>query len=70
MWPTWGALRERILQSCQLISTEQAATARDAFAAEIVKLSPPRLVAWSVRVRFDPSLRSTYSVLAAHRLCC
>jgi hypothetical protein len=49
MWPTWGALRERILQPCKIISTEHAATVRDAFAAEVVKLSPPQLSTWSVR---------------------
>ena len=47
-WPTWGALRERILHACKLIKCEYSATVRDAFAAELVKLSPPRLATLSV----------------------
>eukprot|EP00892_Ulva_mutabilis_P002347 jgi/Ulvmu1/12112/UM084_0038.1 len=46
-WPTWGALRERILHACKLIQCEHSATVRDAFAAELVKLSPPRLATLS-----------------------
>lgn len=49
-WPTWGALRERILHACKLIQCEYSATVRDAFAAELVKLSPPRLATLSVRM--------------------
>jgi hypothetical protein len=48
-WPTWGALRERVLQACKTIRCEDTPTVRDAFAAEIVQLSPPELTTWSVR---------------------
>ena len=54
-WPTWGALRERLLQSCKLIKCEGTPTVRDAFAAEVVQLSPSELTDWSVR-RCDTSL--------------
>lgn len=49
-WPTWGALRERVLQACKLIKCESTSTVRDAFAAEVVNLSPADLAHWSVRI--------------------
>mmetsp|Transcript_14006 Transcript_14006/g.35948 ORF Transcript_14006/g.35948 Transcript_14006/m.35948 type:complete len:258 (-) Transcript_14006:10-783(-) len=42
-WPTWGALRERILTSCKKISIMYSPGLRDGFPAEIFKLSPPDL---------------------------
>lgn len=42
-WPTWGALRERVLVSCKEINVLNTASLRDAFCNEIVKLSPPEL---------------------------
>lgn len=42
-WPTWGALRERILMCCREISVTHTDACTDAFIAEIVKLSPPEL---------------------------
>uniref|UniRef100_A0A7S0V1B3 Uncharacterized protein n=1 Tax=Polytomella parva TaxID=51329 RepID=A0A7S0V1B3_9CHLO len=42
-WPTWGALRERVLTACKEIKIQNTASLRDAFANEIVKLSPPEL---------------------------
>jgi hypothetical protein len=47
-WPTWGALRERVLQACKQIRCENTPTVRDAFPAEVVKLSPAALNHWSV----------------------
>lgn len=48
-WPTWGALRERILTSCKKISISHSPALRDGFAAEIFKLSPPELATMSFR---------------------
>jgi len=42
-WPTWGALRERILTNAKEISVTYTQSLRDAFPAEVVKLSPPLL---------------------------
>lgn len=42
-WPSWGALRERILTATKKISIVGSAAVRDAFLAELVKLSPPEL---------------------------
>jgi hypothetical protein len=42
-WPTWGALRERILSSAVKVSITHTQSLRDAFSAEVVKLSPPKL---------------------------
>ena len=42
-WPTWGALRERVLTSTTEINILGTATVRDAFVAEVAKLSPPEL---------------------------
>lgn len=49
IWPTWGALRERVLSCCKQILTDDTLTVRDAFPAELVKLSPPDLHTLSVR---------------------
>ncbi|GAX74667.1 hypothetical protein CEUSTIGMA_g2115.t1 [Chlamydomonas eustigma] len=43
VWPTWGALRERVLMACKEIKIVNTASLRDAFCNEIVKLSPPEL---------------------------
>ena len=43
-FPTWGALRERVLISCKEIKIRNTASLRDAFCNELVKLSPPELV--------------------------
>mmetsp|Transcript_17803 Transcript_17803/g.34028 ORF Transcript_17803/g.34028 Transcript_17803/m.34028 type:complete len:263 (-) Transcript_17803:359-1147(-) len=43
-WPTWGALRERILTSCKEIKITWSNHLRDAFPSELIKLSPPELV--------------------------
>lgn len=48
-WPTWGALRERILTSCKKISITYSPALRDGFAAEIFKLSPPELAEMSIQ---------------------
>jgi hypothetical protein len=48
-WPTWGALRERILTSCKRISIQYSPGLRDGFPAEIFKLSPPDLQSISFR---------------------
>mmetsp|Transcript_120 Transcript_120/g.427 ORF Transcript_120/g.427 Transcript_120/m.427 type:complete len:259 (-) Transcript_120:40-816(-) len=48
-WPTWGALRERILTSCKKINIMHSPALRDGFAAEIFKLSPPELATMSFR---------------------
>lgn len=42
-WPTWGALRERVLTACKEIRITNTPSLRDAFASEVVKLSPPEL---------------------------
>lgn len=42
-WPTWSALRERILMATKQINILGSAAVRDAFIAELVKLSPPEL---------------------------
>lgn len=42
-WPTWGALRERVLTATKQINILGSAAVRDAFLAELVKLSPPQL---------------------------
>eukprot|EP00227_Mantoniella_beaufortii_P007460 CAMPEP_0197591762 /NCGR_PEP_ID=MMETSP1326-20131121/13901_1 /TAXON_ID=1155430 /ORGANISM="Genus nov. species nov., Strain RCC2288" /LENGTH=260 /DNA_ID=CAMNT_0043157317 /DNA_START=19 /DNA_END=801 /DNA_ORIENTATION=- len=42
-WPTWGALRERILTNSVEITVTHTQSLRDAFPAEVVKLSPPNL---------------------------
>ena len=42
-WPTWGALRERVLTATTEINILGSATVRDAFVAEVAKLSPPEL---------------------------
>ena len=49
VWPTWGALRERVLQHCKTIHCKRTPNVRDAFAAELVTLSPGELVNLSVR---------------------
>ncbi len=42
-WPTWGALRERILTAAKQINILGSAAVRDNFLSELVKLSPPEL---------------------------
>mmetsp|Transcript_22964 Transcript_22964/g.74818 ORF Transcript_22964/g.74818 Transcript_22964/m.74818 type:complete len:260 (-) Transcript_22964:128-907(-) len=42
-WPTWGALRERVLTASKEVVITYTASLRDAFPAELVKLSPPEL---------------------------
>lgn len=42
-WPTWGALRERVLTACREIKIVNTASLRDAFCTELVKLSPAEL---------------------------
>ncbi|GFR43643.1 hypothetical protein Agub_g4745 [Astrephomene gubernaculifera] len=48
-WPTWGALRERVLTACREIKVHNTASLRDAFANELVKLSPPELTLVDLR---------------------
>jgi len=48
-WPTWGALRERILTNAQEICVTYTQSLRDAFPAEVVKLSPPGLTKFELR---------------------
>ncbi|KAG2445624.1 hypothetical protein HXX76_000234 [Chlamydomonas incerta] len=48
-WPTWGALRERVLTACREIKINNTASLRDAFANELVKLSPPELTLIDLR---------------------
>lgn len=48
-WPTWGALRERLLASCREICVVSSPSVRDAFALELFRLSPPRLKHLSLR---------------------
>ncbi|KAI8474942.1 MAG: hypothetical protein J3K34DRAFT_489365 [Monoraphidium minutum] len=55
-WPTWGALRERVLASCREIRVVDSPSVRDAFASELVRLSPPQLRHLSLRGA--PNLRS------------
>jgi len=63
-WPTWGALRERILTSCKEIIVTWSTTLRDTFPAELVKLSPPELS--RLELRGCPSLsRFVLSPVAA-----
>ncbi|CAG9462648.1 unnamed protein product [Pedinophyceae sp. YPF-701] len=71
-WPTWGALRERILTSCSRIEVNQQQDVRDTFPAEIVKLAPPYLEVLSLKSNINitkvvispinacPSLRSLH----------
>ena len=40
-WPTWGALRERILTATKQVNILGSAAVRDNFLSELVKLSPP-----------------------------
>ena len=42
-WPTWGALRERILLGCTEIRTCYTAGLGDGFVVELVRMSPPNL---------------------------
>jgi hypothetical protein len=55
-WPTWGALRERVLTACKEIKIINTASLRDAFCNEIVKLSPLEL--WSLNLRGSCNLRN------------
>jgi len=48
-WPTWGAMRERILTNSVEICVTYTQTLRDAFPAEVVKLSPPSLKKMELR---------------------
>mmetsp|Transcript_21570 Transcript_21570/g.54906 ORF Transcript_21570/g.54906 Transcript_21570/m.54906 type:complete len:261 (-) Transcript_21570:661-1443(-) len=48
-WPTWGALRERVLTACKEIRVTHTASLRDAFCAEVVKLSPQELHSLDLR---------------------
>ena len=48
-WPTWGALRERIILSCMTIHVTWSPSVSDAFASEMVKLAPPELAKLSFR---------------------
>lgn len=64
-WPTWGALRERVLTACKEINIVHTASLRDAFAAEIVKLSPPELSA----VNFSESLNLHNFILSPMGAC-
>ncbi|KAL3146241.1 Dynein regulatory complex subunit 6 [Trebouxia sp. C0010 RCD-2024] len=48
-WPTWGALRERILTAAKKINIVGSAAVRDAFLAELVKLSPLELQTLALR---------------------
>jgi len=48
-WPTWGALRERILTNAKEICVTYTQSLRDAFPAEVVKLSPPLLTKLELR---------------------
>lgn len=48
-WPTWGALRERIILSCMTIRVTWSPTVSDSFASEVVKLAPPDLAKISFR---------------------
>jgi len=43
LWPTWGALRERVITSCKEVKVTWSPSLRDAFPAELIKLSPPEL---------------------------
>lgn len=42
-WPSWGALRQRVLLACHSVTVPGDPSVRDAFVAELVRLSPPRL---------------------------
>jgi len=42
-WPTHGALRERLLLACRAVELPGCHAARDAFLAELVRLTPPEL---------------------------
>ncbi|KAF5837579.1 flagellar associated protein [Dunaliella salina] len=55
-WPTWGALRERVLTACKEIKIVNTASLRDAFCNEIVKLSPLEL--WHMDFHGSSNLRN------------
>ena len=42
-WPTHGALRERLLLACKTLEVPACHAVRDAFLAELVRLTPPEL---------------------------
>eukprot|EP00775_Hariotina_reticulata_P011065 gene11065-11221_t len=42
-WPSWGALREQVLAATREIRVGSSPSVHDAFASELVKLSPPLL---------------------------
>lgn len=42
-WPTWGALRERLLTSCREVRVGGSPTVRDVFVKELVQLALPHL---------------------------
>ena len=49
VWPTWGALRERLLCNCKEIAIKNSPSVKDGFVTELVKLSPPELVKLDLR---------------------
>ncbi len=53
-WPTWGALRERILTACREIRIVDSPALRDAFPVELVKLAPPELTVMSFQAHPHP----------------
>ena len=64
-WPTWGALRERIILSCMTIQVTWSPSVSDAFASEMVKLAPPELA----KLYFRGSTSLTKFVLSPLQAC-
>jgi len=48
-WPTWGALRERILCSCETIKVTWSPSVQNKFVTEMFRLSPPELKSFALR---------------------
>ncbi|KAK9865136.1 hypothetical protein WJX84_007349 [Apatococcus fuscideae] len=65
IWPPWGVLREQILTGCREILVQDCPAVRDAFVAEIIRLSPPHLE----RLDLSGSVHVTKLVLSPATCC-
>ena len=64
-WPTHGALRERLLLALKALEVPACHAVRDAFLAELVRLTPPelaRLVRYMLLVGKSPDIPACHAV--------
>ena len=67
-WPTHGALRERLLLALKALDVPACHAVRDAFLAELVRLTPPelaRLVRYMYLVGNSPYIPASHAVRSA-----